>query len=251
MNKIEYTPRFDLNAAFRSQFKPKTKLGPCLLISREIGAGGSEIAQLAARQLGWQLFDKEIINVLAARYGTSRDLLRVVDETRVGWLADIFYGWIEGHGFSQLAYVHRLHALFNTLASEGGVVIVGRGAKFVLPRAAAFSVRIVAPLEYRVHRVSQARGLSLKNARKLVEHTDRDRIAFIEKFFHRDITDSHLHDLVINTQHLNQESVLNLIIEGVKSWTKRRPGSFQLSRALNEQPKHAQTPGNLIDSPLA
>jgi shikimate kinase len=230
MNKIETTPRFELNAAFRPQLTPTIKLGPCLLISREIGAGGSEIAQLAARQLGWQLFDKEIINVLAARHGTSRELLRVVDETRVGWLADIFYGWIEGHGFSQLAYVHRLHTLFSTLASEGGAVIVGRGARFVLPRAAAFSVRIVAPLEYRVQRVSQARGLSRKNARKLVEHTDGDRTAFIQKFFHRDVTDSHLHDLVINTEHLNQESVLNLIMEGVKAWTRRRRESFQSPR---------------------
>jgi cytidylate kinase len=84
--------------------------------------------------------DKEIVDKLASQYGTPRVVLDAVDEKKVGWLLDVLNGWIEGHGFSQLSYVNRLGRLFNTVAKCGNVVIVGRGAKFLLPKTAGFSV---------------------------------------------------------------------------------------------------------------
>jgi hypothetical protein len=63
--------------------------------------GGGEIASKLAQRLGWSHMDNEIIEKLASQYGTSRVVLDVVDEKKVGWLADLFNGWIEGHGFLQ------------------------------------------------------------------------------------------------------------------------------------------------------
>jgi cytidylate kinase len=144
----------------------------------------------------------------------------VVDEKKVNWLADIFNGWIEGHGFSQLTYVHRLHRLFEAEARQGNVVIVGRGARFVLPRRAGFSVRIIAPVDYRVQQVVLRQGLSSTDARAYVEQSDRERIAFLERYFHRDVSDPHIHDLVINVEQLGIENSLDLIVDGVKSWLR-------------------------------
>jgi hypothetical protein len=88
-------------------------IGPYLLVSRETGAGGSQIARHVAQRLGWEVLDKEILDILESDYGTPAIVLDVVDEKKPGWLTDLFNGWIEGHGFSQLTYVHRLHHLFN------------------------------------------------------------------------------------------------------------------------------------------
>ncbi len=209
-------PRHD-----RIGFDDELNVGPCLLVSRELGASGGQIASKLAQRLGWAHMDKEIIDKLASQYGTPRVVLDVVDEKKVGWLADLFNGWIEGHGFSQLSYVNRLGRLFNMAAKLGNVVIVGRGAKFLLPKAAGFSVRIVAPLEFRIEQLVLRRGVTVKEARRLVQKSDTDRKGFIQTYFHHDVTDPHMHDLVVNIHQVTREFAVQLIFDAVQFWLKQ------------------------------
>jgi len=197
------------------------ELGPCLLVSRELGAGGSGIARRAAQRLDWEILDEQIIETLAAQYGTPRAVLETVDEKSVGWLADLVFGWIEGHGYSQLSYVHRLHRLLHAAAERGNVVIVGRGAPFMLPRWAGFSVRIIAPFDLRVNQIVSWQGLSVEKARKRVERSDNDRQSFIEKYFHHDVANPHFHDLVVNVEQIPRDDAVNLIVDAVRAWLKR------------------------------
>jgi cytidylate kinase len=221
MRTTKLPERVDLSSMIHSRLRDQMKLGPCLLISRETGAGGSAIAQRVAQRLGWDLFDKQILDELATRYGTSREFLKAVDEKQVGWLTDILYGWLEGRGFSQLAYVHRLHLLFNRLAKQGNAVIVGRGARFVLPRQATFSVRIIASFDYRVRQLSLKQGYSLASAEHSIEQADREQKAFLKKYFHQDASDPHLHDMVVNVEQLGEENALTLIETGLKCWLEQ------------------------------
>jgi len=54
-------------------------VGPYVAISRETGAGGGEIARLVGEKLGWDFLDREIIDYMAEKYGTPRDLVEFVD----------------------------------------------------------------------------------------------------------------------------------------------------------------------------
>jgi hypothetical protein len=217
------------SARFGFSARPTTggqqNVGPYLLVSREIGAGGSEIAKRVAHRLGWELLDKEILEALESNYGTPAAVLDVVDEKRPSWLTDLFNGWIEGHGFSQLSYVHRLHRVFDTAAQRGNVVIVGRGARFILPRRAGLSVRIIAPLDFRVEQIILRQGMSAAKAREFVEHSDRQRMAFVKRYFHQDVTDPHVYDFVLNVEQFGQDNAVDLIINTVQSWLKIRCGS--------------------------
>jgi cytidylate kinase len=199
------------------------QLGPCLFVSRETGAGGGEIARRAADCLGWHLLDKEIVDQLSSQYGISRVMLDVVDEKKIDWLADILNGLVEGNGFSQAAYVHRLHRLFTAAAQQGKVVIVGRGARFMLPRQAGFSVRIVAPLQERVNRIASRCGLSAGKARAYIKRLDKLRDDFLQSYFHHDVRDPAVHDLVINTEQLGADNSLDVLIAAVHAWLKTRP----------------------------
>jgi hypothetical protein len=199
----------------------KHRLGPCLFVSREMGAGGGQIARRVSESLGWEVLDKGIVETLASQYGTPRVVLDAVDEKKVGWLADMFNGWIEGHGFSQLSYVHRLGHLFNMAATRGNIVIVGRGARFMLPRKAGLSVRIVAPFNFRVEQVILRKGLAAADAHKLVAKSDLDRQAFIKTYFHQQIANPHTHDLIVNVEQLVQEDAVSLIVDAVHAWLKK------------------------------
>jgi len=199
----------------------RKEVGPCITISRETGAGGSAIAKRVGEKLGWTVLDEKILDHLADQYGTPRKLIRIVDERYVPWIEELFETWVDGEAFSQATYMHRLGHLFFLAARRGNVVIVGRGAQFLLPHDCGLSVRIVAPLDFRVEQVLLRRGLSPKKARKFVEDTDRRRAAFIHKNFHRKATDPHLYDLVINVEKLVQEDAADLIVAAAESFMKK------------------------------
>ena len=52
-----------------------------ITFSREAGAGGSEIAAMVGRKLGWEVLDKNLLDQVADRFQLSRPMLELVDET--------------------------------------------------------------------------------------------------------------------------------------------------------------------------
>ena len=65
-------------------------IGPYLTISREAGAGGSQIARLVGEAIGWEVLDRKLLECVAERYHTSPAVLKLVDETTTNWIIEIF-----------------------------------------------------------------------------------------------------------------------------------------------------------------
>ncbi len=231
--------RIDFAPLRHRHLDSSSRVEPCLLISRETGAGGSEIGRRSAEMLGCRLLDKSILDLLSSQYGTSRIVLDMVDERKVSWLADIFHGWIEGHGFSQLAYVRRLHRLFEAAATRGDVVIVGRGARFILPRRSSFSVRIVAPLSKRIERVRSSMDLSDYEARIYIDNRDRQRTAFLERYFHHDFTNPDVHDLVVNTEQLGIKGATETLLARFRLWQHNRMCEVTPTTRTHDAARHS------------
>ena len=199
----------------------KNCVGPYITLSRETAAGGSEIARMVAHKLGWDLLDAAIVDYMVSKYGTPRSLVEFADEKQTTWMEDLFTSWIEGQGFTQATYVHRLSRLFLIAAHHGNVVIVGRGANFILPREPGLSIRIVAPLSFRVEQAILQQGISAKDARKRVEESDRQRETFVREHFHHKAADPHMYDLVINVEKLGQQDAVNIIVDATRQWLKK------------------------------
>jgi cytidylate kinase len=192
-------------------------IGPYLTISRESGAGGSRIARLVGETIGWEVLDRELLECLAERYHTSPALLELVDETTSNWITEIFGNWINPASVSQMQYVFRLSRVILMAASGGKVIFVGRGAQFLLPHDRGLSARLVAPLKYRVQQIMERRHLSFEEARNYVEKTDAGRQDFVRQYFHHDVPDPHLFDLVVNVEKLGPERAAHLIAETLAS----------------------------------
>lgn len=193
-------------------------IGPYLAISRETGAAGGEILRLVGQRLGWDVLDKEIVDTLAAVYGTVRQTVESMDEKRGNWIDESFSSWIQGQGFTSSAYVHRIPRLFLHAAHQGKVVIVGRGARYLLPRDSGLSIRVVAPLEYRIARVQLRKSVSEREASQLVQQSVTRREAFIQEHFHHRAADPHMYDLVVNVERLSTEDVADTICETLRRW---------------------------------
>jgi len=197
-------------------------IGPYLTISREAGAGGGHIARLVGEAVGWEVLDRKLLECVAERYDTSPAVLELVDETTTNWITEIFGSVLNPTFVSQMQYVCRLSRVILMAARAGKVIYVGRGAQFVLPHARGFNVRIVAPQKYRIQQIMEHRHLSFEEAGGYVVKTDAGRQDFARQYFHHDVLDPHLFDLVINVEKLGPERAAHLIAEALASYFDRK-----------------------------
>ncbi len=91
-------------------------------ISREAGAGGAEIAQLVGRKLGWEVFDRSLLDQVAERYHLSRQMLELVDETKASWVYDVFGTFLDRQIIPHDKYLVRLSRTVRIVAHRGCAV---------------------------------------------------------------------------------------------------------------------------------
>ena len=185
---------------------------PYLAISREAGAGGSELAERCAEALGWKLLDRELLDYIADHYQLPRDMVEFVDEQTYQWLKEIFGKWIDRRVVTQTEYVRRLEQTALLAARSEPTVFVGRGLQFVMPKDAGLAVRVVAPIGARVERIMRIKELDRREAEVWVNQTDRGRADFVKNYFRRDITDASLYDMVLNLEHLTMDDATEIIV---------------------------------------
>ncbi|EMI42044.1 AAA family ATPase [Rhodopirellula sp. SWK7] len=196
-------------------------VGPFLALSRETGACGSEIAQKVAERLRWDLLDQEIVDFIEQHYGTPRCLIRRVDERHENWLSSIITSQIGGLGFSESSYTHRVAKLLLLAAAHGNVVIVGRGASFLLPRDRGLSVRVVAPIKFRIEQIMTQQGIGEKAARRFVIDSDRRRDDYIKDHFGENASDPHLYDVVLNVGNLSIDEAAVTIVDSISQRNRK------------------------------
>ena len=201
----------------------KLTYGPYLLISREKGAGGSAVGQLAGKRLGWPVFDKEIVDAIAQKAHVRRELIESLDERDRATIRDAVARFLHPQPIETAGYLAQLQEVLLTLGHQGDVVIVGRGAEFILPSQFGVRVRMVAPIEVRVRRIASEDDLSLKAARVEVEQSDRERRMLARRHFHQDLRDPLNQDLTINTAELTVEAATEVVLAAVERKLAVRP----------------------------
>jgi len=184
-------------------------------ISREAGAGGGVIGQRVGERLGWEVFDRNLLDRVAERFHLERTMLDLVDETRSNWVYDVLGTWMDRKLVPHEKYVACLGRVVLAAARTGHAVFIGRGAQFLLPRKELLAVRLVASPKYRVRQIMERMGMDESDARRYVAEVDQGRREFVDRFFHHDITDPHLYDTVINVERCGPAKTVNEILAAV------------------------------------
>ena len=201
----------------------KLSYGPYLLISREKGAGGSAVAQLAGKRLGWQAFDKEIVDAIAERARVRRELIESLDECDRETIQDAIGELLHPQPIGTSGYRAHLREILLTLGHQGDVVIVGRGAQYVLPSQFGLRVRMVAPVEVRVRRIANHENMSLDRARDAIKKSDRERTRLAFKEYRRIVTDPLNYDVTINTAELTVEDAAEVVLIALQQKLEVKP----------------------------
>lgn len=167
--------------AARPRERPRATDGPAapsrvVTISRQLGSGGRKVAEYLGEQLGWPVWDREILDVLASQSNRHLEarLLDALDEQARGEVTEMIAGMVTG--VSAFSYYYLLPKAILIIAQKDAI-IVGRGAHLVLPDA--LNVRVVAPMEVRVRNVVTYDGVDEVTAHERVRESDRERAAFV------------------------------------------------------------------------
>lgn len=198
--------------------------GPCLLVSRECGSGGSLIARKAGEQLGWTVYDGEIVDEIARVEHERRRLLESVDENcRSRWEQT----WQQVLTWAQPAdaiYLHGLRQVVMSLGHHGEAVIVGRGARHLLPSSCAVRVRVVAPLARRVAQLAEDEKITEAAARAKIKEIDAARANFIWRTFKQRADAPLNYDLVLNSAELGIHGATEMVLAAISTKLGIGPG---------------------------
>lgn len=182
-----------------------------ITISRQIGAGETAIAPVVSKKLGWECVDKQILNKEVENTGVKLPYIVHFDE-RVPEKSEEPPN-LKDHEI----YFKALQGIIKEYADKGNVVIVGRGANFILRDYDALHYRLIADLPFRIHRVMETRWVNEGPARYIIEENDKDRSAFIRRYFHADWEDPIHYHAVLNTSKLDIDTVVERIVTMAQS----------------------------------
>jgi len=146
-------------------------------VSRQFGAGGSELAELLSSALGWPVYDRELLHQSGALAGLDPPAVVHLDEHGPDFLERLHL--LQGSA----SYFAGLRQAIAAVVAAGPAVLVGRGANFLVPGDTALHLRLVADDADRQQRVMRRRWLAAAAAAALMREEDRARAAFSRHFF--------------------------------------------------------------------
>ncbi len=209
---------------------------PFLTISREAGAGGNSLADAVLEAMkekkaecfqDWQRFNQELCRMISEEPGLKVSLEPLLKFEYRSQIEDMMEEIIVGTTPQDVVNKKVLH-LMRTLAAFGKVILVGRGGVCItrhLPLGV--HVRLVAPLEARIRKMSNLLELTYEKAKEFVFEQDKSRARFLKTYFGRDIADPLLYDAVWNTGTVPLDQIAQsvlMMLEKKLAFLKRREG---------------------------
>jgi cytidylate kinase len=183
-----------------------------IAMTREIGSLGTDVAARLAARLGLKIINSDIVaSSIAGRLGVDASaVLRYVNGS-----ATLLERW----QIDRRKLFHYAAEEILRLAQQGNVLIKGWGAATLLrDLPGVISVRVCAPMEFRVRNVMDRLGTTDANAvREHIERFDAARARTMRAYFNVEQEDARLYHLVLNTERLPIEACVNTVSELAES----------------------------------
>jgi len=205
---------------------PEPLRRPILALSRELGSGSRLVAEELHIRTGYEIFGSALIKEIAENIQVSRPLIDRLDErsrSRISSLFETLF-WGESH-VKGTDYFRSLVQVISALIEQGSVILLGRGAHFLLPEKMGLRVRLIAPLERRIQNVAKYYKIDSDTALERIQTSDRQRAEFTRTYFNKNLDNPTDYDLVLNMGNLSPHTAANLIESALSALEAREPES--------------------------
>ena len=193
-----------------------------ITISREFGSGGRTIGKLVADRLGYQFYDRELVNKVAERSGFSPEFIEESGEYASARSSLLFAmataGQYSADGLSMhdRLYIEQTRFI-EELAEQGRCGIVGRCADYILrEHKDCLHVFIHADMKSRAKRIVERYGEKDKSPEKRLAEKDQKRRVYYKNYTGRNWGQAQNYDLCLNSGVLGEEVCVELIVAACK-----------------------------------
>ncbi len=176
-----------------------------LTVSRQFGSGSREIVRVILTSLRYLHVDKEaLMTEIRATGGKWEKWAQEFDETSPKL-------W-EKYDRSFKGFQALLQSILLRYALRDDVILIGRGSNFLLEGIPhAYRIRVVAPLEDRIERVTNEESVDQDTARWLIEKTDKERAGFVDAMYERDVNDPRGYDAVFDSGRQTLDDIIDVV----------------------------------------
>jgi hypothetical protein len=199
------------------------------------GSDGHRIAQLVGQKLSFPYYDNEIVSEAASIAGVSPDTVAAAERwptfiermlERLAMTTVVSEGVMPAPPstspsnmmMTSADYRAIVEQVVSNLAERGNCVIVGHAGQAVLKNTpAVFKVLVSGSPEQRTQRLVEEQGISEKEAAAAVKNSDHQRVDFFKHVYNIDWLDSSHYDMTLNTDDINVETAVSMVMTGIES----------------------------------
>jgi cytidylate kinase len=195
---------------------------PFVTISRQAGSGGITFGRMLAERLNrslpakdhpWNCLDRELVERIAHDHHLSTELIDSLEKSSHTWIEEFISGFAHAdHSPSDMAVFRRVMQTMRALARAGHVILVGlAGEQMTRGMPGGLYVRIIAPFDWRVKNLARNDGISEEDARHKVRLLDKDRVAFVAKFWPH-VDRAEFFHVTLNASLLSEEQMTDCVV---------------------------------------
>ena len=192
-----------------------------IAITRTGGSGATSIGKILAKNLGVEIYDRNILRLASDDSGISEELFARADEDQKQSLLfrasqKVYSGGLippEKEDFTSNNNLFNYQAkVLRELADESNYVVIGRAADYVLrDKPGLVRVYIYASREKCIEKEMNRQKIDWKTADKFISKTDKYRRDYYRYFTGQEWENMQNYDLCINTTQMTYERAAKAI----------------------------------------
>ena len=203
-----------------------------ITVSREFGSGGRELGKRMADVLGWDYYDREIIDAVAKEEGLDADYVNAVLERHEWWSVPItFHRTFTVTNAPNTDLLVQEKKVIERIAEAGrNCILVGRNADFFLRSYDPFRIFVCAETEAKIRRcrerAEEQEGLSDREIERQIRRIDRSRAANRELVAGDRWGERSAYHLTVNTTDWNLKELAPAVAEVAVRYFQRDKASL-------------------------
>ncbi len=200
-----------------------------ITVSRQFGSGGRELGKRLADVLGWDYYDREIIEKLASEEGLDEEYVRRVlhehDWQSIPLTLHNSFAQAPVDSVIQAQLLARQRKIIEDIAAAGhDCIIVGRDADVILEDYKPFRIYVCADFDFRLARCmareqkKESGQLSEKEVSRNIKRIDRNRELTREILTGKDADDGSSFEVTVNSSSWNLKQLSEALAMLALKW---------------------------------
>ena len=201
-----------------------------ITISRQFGSGGRELGKRMSDVLGWDYYDREIIERLSANEGLDAQYIsRVLNNHEWNTLPMTFRSSFSQNQYTsgeKTALLLKQRTIIEDIAAAGNdCIIVGRDADIILSDYKPFRIFVCNDMDARIARCAryeakkpEGERLTERQIMKYVKRIDKNRSQTREILTGKEWGDSTSFDITVNTGSWNIKKLASSMSQLALGW---------------------------------